>query len=143
VVFSKNRSMRIHARLPHKLWRKAVNASVYLHNRTPRAQNHWATPYTLFHTYIAEKNGIKGHVTPETAHLKAYGCVAYAASISYIKTPRANRLRKLDPRSNVGYLVGYNFTNIYKIWIPHTGRMISIRNVILMNQSCLTAERNI
>jgi hypothetical protein len=37
VVFSKDRSMRIHARLPHKLWRKAVNASVYLHNRTSRA----------------------------------------------------------------------------------------------------------
>jgi hypothetical protein len=85
VGFSKGRSMRIHARLPHKLWRKAVNASVYLHNRTPRAQNHWATPYTLFHTYIVERDGIKGHVTPEIAYLKAYGCIAYAASISYIK----------------------------------------------------------
>jgi hypothetical protein len=130
VVFSKGRSMRIHARLPHKLWREAVNASVYLHNRTPRAQNHWATPYTLFHTYVAERDGIEGHVTPETAHLKAYGCVAYAASTSYTKTPRANRLRKLDPRSDVGYLVGYDSTNIYRVWIPHTGRVISTRDVI-------------
>jgi hypothetical protein len=130
VVFSKDRSMRIHARLPHKLWRKAVNASVYLHNRTPRAQNHWATPYTLFHTYIAERDGIKDHITPETAHLKAYSCVAYAASISYIKTPRANRLHKLDFRFDVGYLVGYNSTNIYRVWIPYTRRIISTRNVI-------------
>jgi hypothetical protein len=99
-------------------------------NRTSRAQNHWATPYTLFHTYIAERNETKGHITLESAHFKAYGCIAYAAFISYIKTPRANRLRKLDPRSDVGYLAGYDFTNIYRIWIPHTGRVIFIRNVI-------------
>jgi hypothetical protein len=143
VVFSKGRSMRIHARLPHKLWREAVNAFVYLYNRTSRAQNHWATPYTLFRTYIIEKDGIKGHVTSEIAYFKAYGCIAYAASISYIKTSRANRLRKLDPRFNMGYLVGYNFTNTYKIWIPYTKRVIFTRDVIFNELKFLTAEKNI
>jgi hypothetical protein len=75
--------MRVQARLPHKLWREAINAAVYLHNRTPKAKNRCATPYTLFHGYLGERNGIEGSHTPETAHLKAYGCVAYAATSTY------------------------------------------------------------
>jgi hypothetical protein len=114
--------------IPHKLWREAINAAVYLHNRTPRAKNRWATPYTLFHGYLGEKDGIKGSHTPETAHLKAYGCVAYAATTTYKRG--LSKLRKLDPRADVGYLVGYDSTNIYRVWIPHQRRVISIRDVI-------------
>jgi hypothetical protein len=128
VIFIKERCMRVQARLPHKLWRKTINAAVYLHNRTPKAKNRWATPYTLFHGYLGERNGIKGSHTPETAHLKAYGCVAYAATTTYKKD--LFKLRKLDLKADVGYLMGYNFTNIYKIWIPYQGRVISTRNVI-------------
>jgi hypothetical protein len=114
--------------LPHKLWREAINAAVYLHNRTLRAKNRWAISYTLFHGYLGERNGIEGLYTPETAHLKAYGCLAYAATTTYKKG--LSKLRKLDPRADMGYLMGYNFTNIYRIWIPHQGRVISTRNVI-------------
>jgi hypothetical protein len=39
VMFYKSRSMRVQAKLPHKLWREAVSAGVYLHNRTPKAKN--------------------------------------------------------------------------------------------------------
>jgi hypothetical protein len=110
------------------LWREAINAAVYLHNRTLRAKNRWATPYTLFHGYLGKRDGIKGSHTPETAHLKAYGCVAYAAITIYKRG--LSKLRKLDPRADVGYLVGYDFTNIYRIWILYQGRVIFTRNVI-------------
>jgi hypothetical protein len=128
VIFMKGRCMRVQARLPHKLWREAINAAVYLHNRTPRAKNRWVIPYTLFHGYLGERDGIEGSHTPETAHLKAYGCVAYAAITTYKRG--LSKLRKLDPRADVGYLVGYDSTNIYRIWIPHQGRVISTRDVI-------------
>jgi hypothetical protein len=55
VIFMKKRCMRVQTRLPHKLWREAINAAIYLHNRTPRAKNRWATPYTLFHGYLGKK----------------------------------------------------------------------------------------
>jgi hypothetical protein len=55
VIFMKGLCMRVQARLPHKLWRETINAAVYLHNRTPRAKNRWATPYTLFHGYLGER----------------------------------------------------------------------------------------
>jgi hypothetical protein len=113
IIFIKGRCMRVQARLPHKLWRKAINAAVYLYNRISKAKNRWATPYTLFHGYLGKRNGIKGSHTPETAHLKAYGCLAYAATTIYKRG--LFKLRKLDPRADVGYLVGYDFTNIYRV----------------------------
>jgi hypothetical protein len=37
---------------------------------------------------------------------------------------------KLNPRAHIGYLVGYDSTNIYRVWIPHKGILISMRDVI-------------
>ena len=38
--------------------------------------------------------------------------------------------RKLDAKAHIGYLVGYESTNIYRIWIPHKRKVISARDVI-------------
>ncbi|KAM4067965.1 reverse transcriptase (RNA-dependent DNA polymerase) [Hirsutella rhossiliensis] len=43
---------------------------------------------------------------------------------------KRKRLQKLDPRAYIGYLVGYNSTNIFRIWIPHLKKVISTRDVI-------------
>ena len=43
---------------------------------------------------------------------------------------KQERLKKLDPKAYVGYLVGYDSTNIYKVWVPEKGRVISTRDVI-------------
>jgi hypothetical protein len=75
-----------------------------------------------------KRDGIKGSYAPETAHLKAYGCVAYAAITTYKRG--LFKLRKLDPRADMGYFMGYDFTNIYRVWIPYQGRVIFTRDVI-------------
>lgn len=125
---TKARAMRIEARLPHNLWKEVVNCAVYLWNRTPRAREDeeghtsWRSPYELF--FSTDLTARKPHL----AHLKAYGCKAYAM------TPEAQekrlRLQKLDPRAHIGYLVGYDSTNIYRVWIPHQGKVISTRDVL-------------
>ena len=43
---------------------------------------------------------------------------------------KKKRLNKLNPQAHIGYLVGYNSINIYRIWIPHKGIVISIRDII-------------
>jgi len=43
---------------------------------------------------------------------------------------KKKRLSKLDLRAHIGYLVGYNSTNIYRIWIPYKGIVISTRDII-------------
>ncbi|KAM4055458.1 GAG-pre-integrase domain-containing protein [Hirsutella rhossiliensis] len=60
--------------------------------------------------------------------LKAYGCRAYAMTSN--AQLKRKRLQKLDPRAYIGYLVGYNSTNIFRIWIPHLKKVISTRDVI-------------
>ena len=36
---------------------------------------------------------------------------------------------KLDPKASIGYLVGYDSTNIYRIWVPSKRRVVSTRDV--------------
>lgn len=117
VIIEKSRVMRITANLPHDLWREIISAAVYLKNRTPRDSNGWKTPYELFYSK-----------QPYLSHLKAYGCRAYAMT-SRAQLKR-KKLRKLDPRAHIGYLVGYDSTNIFRIWVPHKGKVISTRDVI-------------
>lgn len=54
----KARAMRVGAHLPEKLWPEITRAAVYLHNRTPNSATGWSTPYEIFFTYSAFRNGI-------------------------------------------------------------------------------------
>ena len=129
VVKDKSRAMRLDANLPWELWPEITRAAVYLYNRTPNYSNHWKSPYKVFFTFAALRNGI---VTtprkPNLAHLKAYGCKAFALTDDTLRGK--SRLQRLDPRAWIGYLVGYRSSNIYRIWIPMMGKVISTRDVV-------------
>jgi hypothetical protein len=133
----KARSMRISVRLPHDLWIEIINSAVYLYNRTPRYANDWQTPYERFYTYLGQQENARnndgndtGDTTrkPHLAHLKVYGCRVYAMTRNSQK--KINRLAKLEPRAHIGYLVGYDSINIFRIWILYQGVIISTRDVI-------------
>ncbi|EEA25069.1 conserved hypothetical protein [Talaromyces marneffei ATCC 18224] len=129
IIKTKGRSMRKGARLPFDLWPEIVRAAVYLYNRTPRYASNWKTPYDRFTTHAAWKSGIViENQKPQLAHLKVYGCKAYALTTEYMK--KENRLQRFNPRAWIGYLVGYDSTNVYRIWNPTTGRIIRTRDVI-------------
>jgi hypothetical protein len=49
--------------------------------------------------------------------------------VKYLK--KQDRLKRLNPRNWIGYLVGYDSTNIYRIWNPKANRIVRIRDVIL------------
>uniref|UniRef100_A0A093VK87 Retrovirus-related Pol polyprotein from transposon TNT 1-94 n=1 Tax=Talaromyces marneffei PM1 TaxID=1077442 RepID=A0A093VK87_TALMA len=129
IIKTKGRSMRKGARLPFDLWPEIVRAAVYLYNQTPRYASNWKTPYDRFTTHAAWKNRIViENQKPQLAHLKVYGCKAYALTTEYMK--KENRLQRFNPRAWIGYLVGYDSTNVYRIWNPTTGRIIRTRDVI-------------
>ena len=54
---------------------------------------------------------------------------------------KKKRLNKLDPRAYIGYLVGYDSTNIYKIWIPYKGIVISTRDIIFNKKTFFDGKR--
>jgi len=123
VIQERARAMRLKANLPHDLWPEIVNCAVYLGERTPRHHNRWKSPFEKFYSYVY---GTRKQ--PPLAHIKAYGCRAYAMTKD--AQLKRNRRNKLAPRAEISYLVGYDSTNIYRIWIPHTGKVISTRDVI-------------
>jgi hypothetical protein len=139
VIMTRARAMRIGANLPHNLWKETVNAAAYLHNRTPRENLGWKTPYEVFYSHTAKLAGMDEVRQPQLAHLRAYGCRAYAMTED--AQLKRNRLRKLDPRAHIGYLVGYNSTNIFRIWIPHQGKVISTRDVIFDERTFFNGKK--
>jgi hypothetical protein len=53
---------------------------------------------------------------------------------------KKNRRQRLDPRGWIGYLVGYNSTNIYRVWNPLTNKVISTRDVIFNEKETFSGD---
>ena len=115
--------------MPAALWPEINRAAVYLQNRTPSYTYNWKTPYERFHTYLAYRDGVVvGHKKPQQAHLKVYGCKAFTLTTETLK--KSNRLQRFNPKAWLGFLVGYDSTNNYRIWNPKLNKVISTRDVI-------------
>lgn len=91
-IQEKTIAMLSHAQFDKRLWAEAANTTVYLMNRSP-CSYHSTTPYEK---WCGRK--------PDISHLKVFGCEAHCW------IPKDKR-RKLDPKSYLGYLVGYDQTS--------------------------------
>ncbi|XP_044714486.1 reverse transcriptase (RNA-dependent DNA polymerase) domain-containing protein [Hirsutella rhossiliensis] len=65
---------------------------------------------------------------PDITFLKAYGCRAYPLTPQALQNRQKKDL-KTDPHTEIGYLVGYDSTNIFRIWIPSTSEVRRVRDV--------------
>lgn len=139
VIKEKARAIRLDANLPWELWPEITRAAVYLYNRTPNYPNKWRSPYEIFFTRAAAMNGIfTGPRKPNQAHLRAYGCKAFTMTDD---THRGkSRLQRLDPKAWIGYLVGYQSTNIYRIWVPSMAKVISTRDVVFDEETIFNGK---
>jgi hypothetical protein len=139
VVKDKARAMRIDSKLPEDLAPEIFRAAVYLQNRTPRYQYDWKSPYERFHAYIANRDGaLRKDSKPQVAHLRVYGCKAFALTTEYLK--KEKRLQRFNPKAWIGYLIGYDSTNIYRIWNPLTNKIVRARDVIFNEDEVFTGN---
>ncbi|RYP67658.1 hypothetical protein DL771_007125 [Monosporascus sp. 5C6A] len=120
----------INSNLPSDLWPEAVKAAIYIANRTPIRALSWKTSIQVFNEWIAKRDktsileeGFKANV----ANIVLFGLKVYA--LTEAARRGAKRLKKMDPRAYIGYLVGYVASNIYKVWILSQQRVITVRNV--------------
>ena len=118
VIIQRARAMRVHARLQESLWPEIVNAAAYVLNRTPNRQLNWKTPLETLQELAKMPNP-----HPNITHLRVYGARAYPV---IHKIPKSE---KLQPRAHIRYLVGYDSTNIFRIWIPSKKKVIRTRDV--------------
>lgn len=112
MIIMKARCMRISSHLPTNMWPEVVKTAAYLNNRTPKRQLGWMTPHEAI-------TGLK----PNLSHLHVFGCRAYPLD------KHIPRKQKLQPRAHIGYLTGYDSTNIYRIWIPSQQKIVRTRDV--------------
>ena len=118
VIITKARALRIHAGLPKSLSNELAITAVQIANVTPTKAIEWKTPYELVHGK-----------QPSVAYLAPIGCKAY------VLNKKLRTADKLESRTFVGYLLGYDSTNIFRIWLPKKSRVIRVRDVIFKRES--------
>jgi hypothetical protein len=99
-----------HRNLLSAPWPEAVNAAVYVTNRTS-TQRDAQPPRAKLIKHLTSQDE-----TIDISNLRRFGCVAYL----YIPAERRLKSAKFQPRAVKGYLVGYQrggHTN-YRIWNP-------------------------
>lgn len=136
-VITRSIKMRIAAGLPENLWAEAALAAIYLYNISPSKANNWRTPnqqldswfQQYFRWYRPELvSRLTTDLRPNWSNIYAYGARAYPL-IKDREAGRAKRAFKVKPRGHVGYLVGYQASNIFRIWVPSIEEVIITRNV--------------
>jgi hypothetical protein len=105
--------MRIHANLPKNLSHEMYRTAAYILNRTPTEALGWKTPYEV----------VWGR-KPLVTHMRPIGCRAYV----YNRDLKV--ADKLESRVLIGHLVGYQGTNIFRIWLPTKDIVIVTRDVV-------------
>jgi hypothetical protein len=98
---------------PHELWGEAVLAAAHIRNRLPTSTLDGKTPHEA---WTGEK--------PTIGHIRKWGCKVYRHINK--KTGR----KKLDKKSMIGFLVGYESGNIYRIYHPGTQEFKVSRDVV-------------
>ncbi|GLB39961.1 putative reverse transcriptase (RNA-dependent DNA polymerase) [Lyophyllum shimeji] len=112
-VLDRGRSMMIDSGLPAHYWGEAMATAVYLMDFIPSSRHPGKTPFEL-----------RTREKPDIAHLRPFGCVAYA------KIPKEKGTSKLEPRSVKCVLIGYFGRGDYKLLDRSNGSIFRSRDVI-------------
>src|SRR5436305_61349 len=121
--------MRASSKLPAVLWREISKAAVYLLNCTPKYQYNWKTSYDKFHTFITQRNSVAiEHKRSDQSHLCAYGCKTFAMMMDALK--KTSHLQRFKLNVWISYFVGYDSTNVYRVWNPVINKVVRMRDIM-------------
>jgi hypothetical protein len=118
-VFSKVRSAIEDSNLPLELWPEVLLSAVYVTNRIATSSLDKMTPMEAFKRQV--QPGLSdANYTPDISHLRILGCK------TYINIPKERRIKsaKLAPHAEEGYLVGFEGSKIYRVYLPGRAQKI-------------------
>ena len=125
ILAMRARAMRIGAGLPSYLRHELIKTAGYIANRTPMQKHGWKTPFEMV---------VGG--APNLSHPRKIGCKAYSLD------KHITREQKLRERAHIGHLMGYDSTNIFRIWIPSQRKIIRTRDVQFDENSFYSAAQS-
>ncbi|KAJ5359242.1 uncharacterized protein N7496_011655 [Penicillium cataractarum] len=121
VILTKSRHLHIESKLPKELWPEMVSTAAWILNRIPtylKDENRWIVPWDEARQDFGSERMKKANL----ANLRVYG------SLTYCRIRKIPRLQKISPRAEVGFLVGYVASNIWKVWFPSRGKVEVVRD---------------
>ena len=113
------RTLRIESQLPENLHPELWSSAAYLLNRLP-LESTGTSPLQMINEWRGKSDE---EAKPQITHIKALDRQVY---LMHKKVPKG---RKSLPRAHIGYLTGFDATNIYHVWVPHLKRIFRARNV--------------
>jgi hypothetical protein len=142
VVRAKALAMQLGARFPTELWHEIWQAAVYLHNRSPREANAWKSPIEVRNKWLRQSGRDVPEVQdpPDLSNLWAYGCRAYPLR-ERVRAGKDAVENRTKPRTHIGYLVGYEGSNLYRIWVPSEATVLRTRDVDFVEDEFFDPEK--
>ncbi|KAJ6061516.1 uncharacterized protein N7446_005636 [Penicillium canescens] len=125
VILIRMRMLTLEGKLPKELWPEAAMAAVWLLNRTPTYiahENRWVVPWDE----VRKRFASDGEAIPKVnlSNVRLYGSLAYCRIEKQVQSD------KMNPRAEVGFLVGYLAANVWKIWFPQHGKVRLVRDAV-------------
>lgn len=114
------RTMLIARSTPNYLWGEAIQAFVYILNRTTNKKTQNKSAYEL---YFSTKESIK---KPKLNHLRVFGCLAFYKTQT---KKRSGYQKKIEDRAIEGILVGYEQNFTYRIFDKEEKKIIVTHDV--------------
>ena len=111
-IIEKARTTRIECGMDERYWPEFVRDATYKANRTPVQRLNWRTPIE----FITGRRPYLGHIRK-------------ILSRAYVHRKDVQKSHKLEERADLGWLMGFEGSNIYRVWIPHKNRVIRSRDV--------------
>lgn len=145
VISTKARTMRLSSSLPEFLWPEIWKTAVFLHNRIPhqgsKSNELWKSPMEKLYKWLQENQRNPPLMSTDLSFLRAYGCKAYPLTVKALKNKEKIDL-KLEAHAEVGYLVGYDSSNIFRIYIPSRKEVRRVRDVTFNEEYFFTNENS-
>ena len=105
--------------LPLELWPEVLLSAVYVTNRIATSSLDKMTPVEAFKRQVQPGLSDADYM-PDISHLRIIRCK------TYVNTPKERRVKsaKLAPHAEEGYLVRFEGSKIYRVYLPRRAQKI-------------------
>ena len=128
MILNRARALRLQAKLPANLWPELMRTAAHIMNRSPARSLGWKTPFELLYNALGQPK------KPDISYFQVIG------SKAYVRIPKIPRLQKMEPKAFIGYLLGFESSNSFRIWVPQKHRVIVSRDVTFDEDSRFDPE---